>query len=437
MVRIKQLYKKTIRFITKDIWTFDEKTSKWLRGLKSIVITINSFTQNRMGLQASALTFLSIIALVPLMAFIYSFTSALGYAQMLEDFLYRNLDGLEAAVKAVLNFANNIIQSSRSGLLGFISALAFFWTVLWLIMSIEKAFNRVWQVDKNRSLAHRIVYYAIVLLAIPILLVIAAMFTLMYSSALDKLPIAPYFISSFKPVFGWIAFTLLILLLFYLAYKYIPNTKVKNWPAFSAALIITIAFIFVQILYLETQFLITRMNAIYGIFAAVPLFMIWLNIDYYLILFGAELSYGFQNIDCYEYDKATKNTRIFYRKAVALLITRMLCLKFKRERLPASAEEMAEELMLPTRMINIALKDLCSAGILIEVFLQKDNISCYQPAIDIDKLTVAYVIRKIEMLGEARITRYAKKDMKTIVNVLNQADKLFAESPYNKLLIEL
>ena len=85
-------------------------------------------------------------------------------------------------------------------------------------------------------------------------------------------------------------------------YKYIPNVKVHFIAAFNAALIAAIAFIVVQYLYLETQILVSRLNAIYGAFAAIPLFLIWMNVSWIIILFGAEISHAYQYVDSYSID---------------------------------------------------------------------------------------------------------------------------------------
>mgnify|MGYP003537430743 FL=1 len=85
-------------------------------------------------------------------------------------------------------------------------------------------------------------------------------------------------------------------------YKFIPNAKVDYKNALIAAIPAGIAFAAVNYLYLETQVMVTRMNGIFGAFAAVPLFMVWINIGWFIILIGAELSYAFQHVDNYNID---------------------------------------------------------------------------------------------------------------------------------------
>ena len=100
-----------------------------------------------------------------------------------------------------------------------------------------------------------------------------------------------------KKLLTWGLFIIVAGLTFSAMYKFIPNYKVRYGLAFRAAMIAAIAFSAVQFLYLETQLLVSRLNGIYGTFAAVPLFMIWLNISWNIILIGAEVSYAFQHVE--------------------------------------------------------------------------------------------------------------------------------------------
>lgn len=120
-----------------------------------------------------------------------------------------------------------------------------------------------------------------------------------YSNALEYLGLDMEALSAFKTLLTWVLFAAVAILTFSAMYKFIPNAKVDYSNALRAAVLSGAAFTVVQYLYLETQVFVTRLNAIYGAFAAVPLFMVWINMGWFIILIGAELSYAFQHVDNY------------------------------------------------------------------------------------------------------------------------------------------
>ena len=120
-----------------------------------------------------------------------------------------------------------------------------------------------------------------------------------YSNALEYLGLDIAGLTAFKTMLTWLLFAVIASLVFSAMYKFIPNAQVRYGSALRASVPAALAFTLVQYLYLETQVFITRLSAIFGAFAAVPLFMVWINIGWFIILIGAELSYAFQNVDNY------------------------------------------------------------------------------------------------------------------------------------------
>ena len=123
-----------------------------------------------------------------------------------------------------------------------------------------------------------------------------------YSHALNYLGLDLESFSAIKTILTWLLFGVIATLTFSAMYKFIPNVDVGYPNAIRAAIPAGIAFSAMNYLYLETQVMVTRLNGIYGAFAAVPLFMVWVNIGWFIILIGAELSYAFQHVDSYNID---------------------------------------------------------------------------------------------------------------------------------------
>lgn len=299
---LRHLTDKLKRFFSEDIWALEmEELSKararFIKYIKVLVITVKTFSQQKLGPRAIALSYLSMMAVVPFLALVFGITGGLGLDEKLKEFMYANFSG--PSIDTVMESANNIVATAESGWMGFLSALLFIWIIFRLMMNVESAFNNVWKVDQNRSLVRRLTFYIAILLIAPLVVFVMFAGTFVYSNALEYVGLNLEEFSILKKLISWALFTAVAAFTFSAMYKFIPNYKVNYSTALRAAFFAAIAFGAVQFFYLETQMLVTRMNGIYGTFAAVPLFMIWLNLSWNIILIGAEVSYAFQHVDSY------------------------------------------------------------------------------------------------------------------------------------------
>ena len=304
---MKRLVKKTYRlknFFRNDIWELDleelsKARAKFIKYLKVGAITIKTFSSEKIGFQAVALSFFSTMSVVPFLAIAFAITDGFGIAETLKDFLYQYFNNSQQTIDMVLGFAQNIIDTAKSGTVGLVSALLFTWIVIWMMMSVERVFNNVWRVQKYRKLLKRLPVTLAMLLVSPFIVLVFFGGSVVYSHALNYLGLDVESFTVFKTILGWILFGTVATLTFSAMYKFIPNASVDYPNALRAAIFSGIAFTIMQYVYLETQVMVTRLNGIYGAFAAVPLFMIWINVGWFIILIGAELSYAFQHVDSY------------------------------------------------------------------------------------------------------------------------------------------
>lgn len=304
---MKRLLKKTYKlknFFRNDIWELDlEELSKararFIKYLKVAAITIKTFSSEKIGFQAVALSFFSTMSVVPFVAIIFAITDGFGLAETLKDLLYQYFNNSQQTIDMVLGFAQNIIDTAKSGTVGLVSALLFAWIVIWMMMSVERVFNNVWRVQKARNIIKRLSVIIAMLFVSPFIVFVFFGGTVAYSHALSYLGLDMESLSIVKTLITWILFSVVATFTFSAMYKFIPNATVNYKEALRAAIPAGIAFAIVNYIYLETQVMVTRMNGIFGAFAAVPLFMIWINIGWFIILIGAELSYAFQHVDNY------------------------------------------------------------------------------------------------------------------------------------------
>jgi len=290
------------RFIRDDIWTLElENLSKakarFVKYLKVMMITIKTFSSEKIGFQAVALSFFSTMSVVPFIAIVFAITGGFGLADKLKEFLYDYFNNSQQTIDMVLGFAQNIIDTAQSSLMGLASALLFVWIVIWMMMNVEKVFNNVWKVQKSRKIFRRLSVIIAMLLVSPFIILVFFGGSFVYSHALSYIGLDVETFSVLKTILSWALFAVVATFTFSAMYKFIPNAHVDYGSALRAAIYSGVAFTIMQYLYLETQVFVTRINGIYGAFAAVPLFMIWINIGWFIILIGAELSYAFQHVD--------------------------------------------------------------------------------------------------------------------------------------------
>ena len=286
---IKELFCWLKKFITEDIWhldleDFSNAKKNAIKYLQVALMTIKKSGNDKLGLYAVSLSFFSAMSAVPFIAVALAVTGRVGFEAKLQELLYENFSSNHEFLNLLIRFANNIIATGQKDIFGVISVLFFVWIVIWMIRNVEKSFNEIWNVERNRSLTRRFLYYFGVLITAPFIILIFMSVFKLFTCQISNIG------------FRWLLFYGIILFTFTVMYKYIPNVKVHFRAAFNAALISAAAFVTMQYLYTETQILVSRINAVYGAFAAVPLFLIWMNISWVIILIGGEISHAFQYV---------------------------------------------------------------------------------------------------------------------------------------------
>lgn len=292
---IKSLYRWIVKFITEDIWhinidDFGRAKRRFLKYLKVAIMTVKESGNNKLGLYSVSLSFFVAMSVVPFAAVAFAITGGLGFEEKLKSLLLDNFSDNQDVINWVIRFADNIIESGQKDIFGVISFIFFTWIIIWLILNIEKSFNVIWNVERRRSLAKRFLYYFGILITAPLIITMLLSLFSIFSKNTETLG----YLSQWGLLF------VIMLIFLTIMYKYIPNVKVHFSAAFNAAVIASIAFIIMQYLYTETQMLVSRVDAVYGAFAAIPLFLIWMNISWMIILIGAEISHSFQYVSKYK-----------------------------------------------------------------------------------------------------------------------------------------
>jgi len=193
--------------------------------------------------------------------------------------------------------------------------------------------------------------------------------------------------------------------------------------AFGAALVATILFELLGWGYIRFQIGANRLNAIYGGFAALPLFLIWVQYSWYIVLFGAELAYANQNVDHYELKEDIQNLSARYKKVISLMIANLVSRRFFHKESALNAVEISEKLDLPSRLTRNLLNAFVESGIFVEVIREKDKELVYQPGITESKFTVRYFIDALERNGINSLPISDTAELIHINKLMEQMDK--------------
>lgn len=402
MKRLKLWIRFIVKFVRYDIWriTSNELTRTkqiLINIIKIIYLSIKGIGTHRLNIHSSALSFTVTFALVPLIALIIAIARGFGIENMIEETLSSTMFGQSNLVPYIMDFVTKYLDSLRGGLFIGVGLGILVYSVYNLFAQIERALNSIWQVNKSRSILRQFTIYFSGLLIFPILIAVSSGLSIYINNILKN----ALFFHLFNPFVQIVLSALpyiVSVLLFTLMFLIIPNTKVKFANAFIAGIITGISFQIFQTIYVNGQINLTRYNAVYGGFAALPLLLLWLKISSLIFLIGAEISYVSQNIRHFDYLVDTENISIRYKKNISLFISYIIIKRFEAG-LPAySTEDITSKYKLPIRLVNQILQELTQANIVVRSEGEKAVVS-YLPAKDINQITLKDIESKLETQG--------------------------------------
>jgi len=403
--RISGLLTFIVRFITYDIWRITEKEVTGIKRLyiylaKTVILAIRSFQRDNVQTKASALTFSTLLAIVPLLAVIVGIASGFGLRETVRQSVYSYFPGQTNVLKQAFDFADNYLRMAQGGIFIGVGLALLLYTVINLISAIESAFNDIWQVKSSRSWRRKITDYLALFIILPAMMTVSGGLSL-FLSTIPKTYLNEYvFLTPVTDTLLSIAPYVLTILIFTALYILIPNTKVRFPNALSAGFITGIAFQLFQYFYINGQIWVSKYNAIYGSFAALPLLLLWLQISWLLCLFGAEITYASQNVKSFSFDRDSRNISRRYKDFLIFLITSLIVKRFEKGEKPYSANELSEQNSIPIRLTQEILYLLTELGIVLEVRVDEDErVVHFQPALDIHQISIGFLGRKIDEYG--------------------------------------
>lgn len=433
------------KFFNYGIWHVNEKNLNrisrfFLKQLKTILIAIKGFVEDKCVVRASALTYFSLLSIVPVFALIFGIAKGFGIQHKIEEILKARFEGHQEVLEYVLKFSSTMLDNTKGGLVAGIGIVMLLWSVMKLLNNIERSFNDIWKIKVARSFARKFTDYFSLLFFAPILMLLASSFTVYITTQIANIvqsmsavgflsPVIFFLFKSIPYVVMWLALTLVYIIM--------PNTKVNFKSALIAGIIAGTLFQFAQWGYVKFQIGMSSYNAVYGSFAALPLFLIWIQLSWLIVLFGAELSFANQNVHKYEYESETYNISDGFRKKLSLLIAHAVISNFANGKTALIADEISLKLSIPIRVVRQIVFELVESGIFVEIRTADEKVFAYQPALDINLLTVQKVLELSENRGKEDFQLPENKDYKSIELTLNKFNDLLEKSKENVLVKDI
>lgn len=434
--------KRIENFIRYDLWRIRShqlppQKSFLIRQLRTIVLAFRSFGEDKCSLRASALTYYSLMSFVPMAAMAFGIAKGFGLQNLLENEIMEQFRGQEEVIHRVMEFARSLLEATKGGLIAGFGVAFLFYLTIKLLGNIEKSFNDIWGITHARTLFRKISDYLSIMLIAPLLLVISGSATVFIRTQIEHLterisllgPVSPLILFSLK-----LLPLLVISALFTFLYASLPNTKVRMSAAMTGGIAGGILFEGVQWAYITFQVGAARYGAIYGSFAALPLFLIWLHISWMILLFGAEIVFATQNVDTYEFEPDAESVKPSFTRMLSLRITNLCVKDFCSGQRPRTAEEISRELEIPIRLANQILLKLTQCGILSEVIGATEADLGFQPGRSEEVLTIHYVLQALDDLGTDNIPVAPSKELEKIQSSLQEFSTLLENAGANHFL---
>ncbi len=435
---------KVMNFLLRGIWIMRADKmpplkSTFLNLLRIMVLSVRGFLEDNCSIRASALTFYCILAIVPVIAMAFGIARGFGFDGLLRDQIMAAFAGQEEVGNWVMKFADSFLTHLKSGVVAGLGIAILFWTVINVLHHVELAMNAIWAISRSRTWMRKFADYLSFMLVCPVLLVVASAFTIYIGARLDSMSASGTVAQSVAPVvhiFLALVPFVLIWVLFWFIYKFMPNTKVHFRPAVIAAVVAGTMFQIMQWGYVKIQFLLSGYNAIYGSFAALPLFLIYLQVSWMIVLYGAELAFSMQNVQDFEFEPDYKHASRHFKRLVAVAIAHKAVKRFAACSAPMSSAEISQSLEIPVKLVNNIIDELIAAGILSEVLSNEGVGQHYQPACDIAHLTIASVGYRLDKVGR-ELSINDTPEIEKIRASLSEFENTISNAPSNIPLKDL
>ncbi len=411
-----------------------------IKQLRILLLATRGFGQDQCPLRASALTFYSILSIVPVVAMAFGIAKGFGFQEILENQLMEKFSGQEDVMIRVVDFAHSLLENTKGGIIVGIGIIVLLWTVIKLLAHIEGSFNDIWEVKKSRSYGRKFSDYLSIMLISPLLIIMSSSATVFITTKIALITEKVALIGMFSPMIFFMLKLIpycLVWILFIFTYILMPNTKVNFSAGFIGGIIAGTIFQAAQLAYILFQVGVAKYNAIYGSFAALPLFLIWMQLSWLIVLFGAEISFSYQYVDTYEFEPDLRQISPAFKRLLTLQVANRVISTFSKGKMPLTASNLSQALEIPIRLVQQLLDELVESEIFSITEIKENEKLAYQPARDINIITIKSIIEALEHKGVDNIPVAQTPELQSLAEVLWTFSAEIEKSPANLLLKDI
>jgi len=398
---------KIIKFFTTGIWQVPLEGLSFvkaysIRCLRIIILAVRKYIRHDSSRTATVLTYYSLLNIVPLFAVVFAMAKGFG----LKKFVVKQI--AEMAEKAnwqasvtdqLIHFADSVLTQAKGGIIAGVGIVLLLWIVISILGKIEDSFNIIWEVKKPRTLMRKFTDYLTVLLIAPVLLAISSSITIVATSQISFIVQHIKLLGAFSSVIFLLLkllpyVTMWLLLTF--VYLIMPNEKVPIRSGIVGAVVAGTLFQIVQWVYIKFQIGVASQSAIYGSFAALPLFLGWLQISWMIMLVGLEIAHANEHYETFGFHPDYARVGNATRKLLVLRIYHLLVKKFAAGEKPLTLPEIAHSLKIPVSFVREILSELSATGLVVEIAKGTRKEVSFQPGRSIEGITVKEVLDAYE-----------------------------------------
>lgn len=385
-----------VSYCSKGVWN-DPRNTFGVRLVKTGNLSICSFFDRDLQTKAMALTYSTVLAIVPALALLVAIGRGFGLQNMLQNEIYNIFPSQHRVLSVCMQFVDSYLNSATQGLFVGVGIIVLLWTLISLLSQIEDAFNSIWGIRAGRTIYQKFTDYIAICLIIPILIVCQSGISIFMSDVIQENILLPFlspligYILEFVPfILGWIAFTF--------SYYLIPNTKIQFKYAAVAGFVAAVGFQIIQLLFINGQIYVSKYNAIYGSFAFLPLLLIWMQLSWLLLLSGCVITYSMQNVFTFNMmgDMSSITTASWHN--LSLIVMAVVSKRFIDRKPPLSETQLSQEYDLPIRVVGRIADHLRATHLVYDADVA-DGVKGITPAREVETLTVGEFFKTIDRNG--------------------------------------
>lgn len=396
--RVKTIIAGAYRYCVHDVWR-DSRNDWRVNVVKTLNLSVRSFLNSETQARAAALTFHTVMAIVPALALLFAICRGFGFQNLLQSHIFNILPAQQESIDIALTVVDSYLSQASEGVFVGVGVIMLLWTMISLMTNVESSFNAVWGLRHGRGIWRKATDYTAMMLILPVLMICAGGMQIFLSSTLQSVfrlefmtPVVSIVLKLISYIVTWLFFTAVYIL--------VPNTKVKFKNALIAGVISGTAFLVLQWVFVSGQMYVARYNAIYGSFAFIPLMLIWVQLSWVVILSGCVICYSAQNIYRFSFEKEIVEISADYRAKITIAAMAVIVKRFEQGDKPVTIAELASHYDLPPRLVSNIIDDLVTTGLISRVVDHNETDDTgFQPAIDINRLSIAFVTKRLRDAG--------------------------------------